>query len=73
MYVTPVIGLLYIFNHYHTEIFFQFEITISGLVSSSDSFEYLCYGSTAIINILILSVRRLSFAQIFCTAQIDKD
>ena len=32
------------------------EIIINALVSSSASFEYLCYGSTVIINIFILTV-----------------
>ena len=36
---------------------FQFEISMNVLVSSFRSSEYLCYMSTAIINILILSVR----------------
>ena len=34
-----------------------FEITINVFVSLSDSFEYLCYRSNAIINIFILTVR----------------
>ena len=39
--------------------FFPFEIIdiVNVLVSSSASFEYLCYGSTAITNILIISLR----------------
>ena len=37
--------------------YFQFEVIINVLVALSDSFEYLCYGSTAIRYILILSVR----------------
>ena len=39
-----------------TEGFLQFQININVLVSSS----WLCYGSTAIRNILILQVRVLS-------------
>ena len=39
-----------------TEILFDFEIIINVLALSA-LFEYLCYGSTIIINILILSVR----------------
>ena len=39
-------------------IFFQFEIIINGLDSlDSASFQYLCYGSTAIKNSDILPVR----------------
>ena len=37
--------------------FFQFETITNVLVILSDSFEYLCYESTAIGNILILSAR----------------
>ena len=35
--------------------FFQFEITVNGFISYtlSASFKYLCYGSTAIRNILL--------------------
>ena len=36
--------------------FFQFEIIINFLVSSFRFFEYLCYGSTVITNILILTM-----------------
>ena len=38
------------------DVFFQFEIIINVLALSG-AFEYLCYGSTAIINSLILSGR----------------
>ena len=38
-------------------VFFQFEIIMNGLVSSFGVIEHLCYGSTAISNILILTVR----------------
>ena len=37
--------------------FIQFEIIINVLVIQSDSFEYLCYGSTIIINIFTFTVR----------------
>ena len=37
--------------------FFSICIMINVLVGSALLFEYLCYGSVAIINILILSVR----------------
>ena len=37
--------------------FFQFEIIKISQLAFSISFEYLFYGSTAVINILILSVR----------------
>ena len=37
-----------------TKSFFPFEIIINVLVRFSASFDYLCYGSTAIINILII-------------------
>ena len=37
--------------------FFSFEIFINVLVSSSVLFEYLFYRSTAILNVLIISVR----------------
>ena len=40
-----------------TKRIFHFEIIINALVSFSDSFEYPCYGSMAVSNILILSVR----------------
>ena len=43
-------------NHGH-QSFFLFEIIINVLVSFFDSFEYLCYGVTAIINIFTLTVR----------------
>ena len=37
--------------------FFQFEIIINAFdIALSDSFEYLCYGSTTIKNICILTV-----------------
>ena len=39
---------------------FQFEIIIHVLVALTASFEFLCHGSTAIIKLLILSVRRPS-------------
>ena len=39
-----------------TKVFFLFEIIINVLALSG-AFEYLFYGSTAIISILILSVR----------------
>ena len=39
-----------------TKGFFQFEIIVSSQLALSGSFEYLCYWSTTIINILILSV-----------------
>ena len=55
------------FNPYNAELilykpwrlkgFSKFEIIINILVSSSGSFEYICYGSTTFRNILILSVR----------------
>ena len=37
--------------------FIQFEIIINVLFSSFDLLEYLCYGSTTITNIVILSER----------------
>ena len=46
-------------NHGNQRSFFQFEIIINVLVLSA-SFEYLCYRSMAIINILILSAREPS-------------
>ena len=36
-----------------TKGFFQFEI----ILALSDSFEYICYGSMAIINVFTLAVR----------------
>ena len=49
----------YCINHGNQSLgFFNFEITTNVLVNCvSVSFIYLCYGSTAIRNILILSVR----------------
>ena len=44
-------------NHRNQWGFFQFEIIINVLVRSSASFEYICYGSAAIINILFILVR----------------
>ena len=46
-------------NHGDQRRFFKFEIIdiLDVLVSSSASFEYICYGSTAITNILIILVR----------------
>ena len=41
--------------------FFQLEIMINVLALSA-SFEYLCYGSTDIINILTLTVRGSTLA-----------
>ena len=38
-----------------TQSFFQFEIVIN-ISALPDPFEYLCYGSTAIINILLLHI-----------------
>ena len=40
-----------------TKGFFQFETIINVLVSPSDSFEYLCYGSTTNRHIINLTVR----------------
>ena len=37
--------------------FLTFEIIINALVSSSVSFEYLCYGSTEITNVLFSQCR----------------
>ena len=39
-----------------SKVFSQFEIVINVLASSFCLFEYICIGSTAIKNILILSV-----------------
>ena len=39
---------------------FQFEIIIKNKAALSDSFEYLCYGCTAIMNIFTLTVRGLT-------------
>ena len=40
--------------------FFQFDIIINVLSALSDSFEYICYGSTAITNIFYSTARGLS-------------
>ena len=45
-----------LYKQWRPKVFFQFEIIIQmSLLPLSDSFEYLCYGSTTIRNILILS------------------
>ena len=44
------------FSLKHGDQYFQFEIIINVLLALSVLFEYLCYGSTTIINTLILSV-----------------
>ena len=58
---------------YETKGFFQFEIIINVLFSSPDSFEYLCYGFTAIRNIftftvqgsiLVVRIRRLQTSKV---------
>ena len=46
-------------NHEDQRFFFQFEMIIN-ILALSGSFEYLCYGSTASINICILTVRGLT-------------
>ena len=55
--VNPWSAEIFFKNHGCQRDFCQFKITINGSVSSFYLFQYLCYGSTAIINILILTVR----------------
>ena len=55
--LTPEVLKYFYTNHGDQRVLFQFEIIINVLVSYLASFEYLCYGSTAIINISILTVR----------------
>ena len=43
--------------------FFNLKSSYMSLLALSASFEYLCCGSTAIINILILSVRDRRYSQ----------
>ena len=45
---------------WRTMVFFEFEIIIYVLAISFASFEYLCYGFTAIRNIFTLTARGLS-------------
>ena len=52
-----LITLKYLLYTMDTKGFFQFKIIIDVLVSPFRFIEYFCYGSTAIRNILILSVR----------------
>ena len=47
-------------NHGDQRFFFNLKSSYSSLLAVSASFEYLCYGSTTIINILLLSVRGAS-------------
>ena len=56
-----------------TKGFFQFEIIITVLVTFSDSFEYLCYGSTNIINMFTLTVQRstLVYRRQILTSKVD--
>ena len=59
IYNTVFLSLNYFCINPETEGFFQFEIIINALVVSA-SYEYLCYGSTIIINIFTLTVRGTS-------------
>ena len=47
---------MFLFKPWRLTGFFQFDIIMNVLVSSPGLFEYLCYGSTTIINSLILLV-----------------
>ena len=55
--INPYNAELFLFKRWRLKLFFHFEIIINILVSLSDSFEYLCYVSPSIINILILLVQ----------------
>ena len=44
----------YFYINQKTEVFFQFKSSYLSELAVSASFEYLYYGSTAIINILLL-------------------
>ena len=60
MIITIVTLKYFCISHGDQRCFFQFENIINAFISClvlSDSFEYLCNGSTTIINISILSVR----------------
>ena len=52
--------IIYYFITHGDHFCFQFEIIINVL-ALSDSFDYLCYGSTVIINIFCLTVRGWTF------------
>ena len=54
---------LFLYKSWRSNVFFQFETIIHVLLSFSVSLEYLCYGSTAIINrpTLILSTQGSSY------------
>ena len=57
VFTIKALNVFYI-NHGDQRVFFQMEIIINVLVSLvSDSFEYLCYGSTIILNIFTLTMR----------------
>ena len=55
--INPGNDELIVYTSWRLNGLFQFEIIINVLVSFSTSLEYLCYGSTAIINIFTLTVR----------------
>ena len=48
-----------------TKGFFKFEIIINVLASSFRFFKYLCYGCTAIRNMLILTVWRSALSDVY--------
>ena len=49
--INPYTAKICLYKPWKPKGFFQFEIIINILVSPSSSFECICYGSTAIINI----------------------
>ena len=55
-----IVAEIFYMKHGDQRGFFQFKIIINVLVSFFAPFEYLCNESTAIINVLIFSVRRPS-------------
>ena len=50
--VNPYSAEIFFYETKRTKFFCQYEIIINGLVSCFASFEYICYVSTAIINIV---------------------
>ena len=55
--LTPYNAEIFVVYTMETKGFVQLEIIIIILLALSDSLKYLCYESTVIIHILILSVR----------------
>ena len=52
----PYNAEIFLYKPWRPTIFFNLKSSKMSSLALSDSFEYLCYGSTAIINLLILSV-----------------